>query len=154
MVEKRLELSGSMTHQMETPYGTATLYITGEASRVEVNVRGINGLVMKTRYSRSRYTGTDWKPETNSGGKARMATGWGYTVPKKDRHNMQIVVDALVLAWLKNHEADMVALRVASKRSRAWRMASSANDYADNVRRLASEADTLETGTQPVKEVA
>jgi hypothetical protein len=153
MVEKRLELSGSMTHQMETPYGTATLYITGEASRVEVNVRGVNGLVMKTRYSR-RYTTTEWKPETNATGKARMVTGWGFTVPKKDRKNVQIVVDALVLAWLKNHEADLVDLRVASKRSRAWRMASSANDYADIARKLAGEAYALEMGMPPVKEVA
>ena len=148
MVDRRMENSGSMTHEIETPYGVATLYVSGEASRVDVRVQGASGLVLKTRYTRSRYTATEWKPETNAVGSARKATGWGM-VPKKDRHNTQIVVDALVLAWLKNHEAEMQALRVASMRSRAWRMLDSANTYADIARKLATDAEAL-----AVKEVA
>jgi hypothetical protein len=143
MIDRRLDASGSMTHEMETPYGTAMLYVTGEASRTDVSVRDADRrLVVKGRYERSRYAGTEWKPETNTAGH-RKPFSWGNLVPKKDRHNMQVVVDALVLSWLKSHETDMQALRVASRRSRAWRTAQTANEYADIANKLARESEEL-----------
>ena len=135
--------NGTGTSTMETPYGKATLEVSREATTVNSTVRTSEGsIVVRTRYDRPTLGG-EWKPETNGGGHRKPAT-WGYSVPKKERHNMQIVVDALVLAWLKDHKAELVSQKVASLRARAWRMASSANDYARYARELIEQADTVE----------
>lgn len=167
MDEKRLNLDGSMTHQMATPYGRATLSIwmsRNAMGRVDVRVhkdveqQGVTTghLVVKTSYERTISGKNDeWKPETGTANR-RTPAHWYGSVAKKDRHNVIVVLDALVLSWLKDHETDLQSVKVADLRARAWHTQNMVNSYADTARRLAAEADAVELGAlrQEARQVA
>lgn len=131
--------NGVASTEMETPYGVAKLELTHEGGKLNVWVRDGGGkLVARTDY----FKGTDQSFHRETAKGVRSAS-WGLSVVKKARHDMLVVLDALVTAWVAKHSDDLKLAKVATLRARAWNMQRTANEYAKMAADLAEAAERV-----------